>query len=107
MPIYNKLVRDHIPQIIEQAGKVPKVKILDQASYTEELKLKLLEEANELRTAEEKTEIVEEAADLVEVLYMMLENQGITLEEVEQAREHKKRERGGFKERLFLLEIHD
>ncbi|WP_256855856.1 hypothetical protein [Terribacillus halophilus] len=37
------------------------MKLLDQASYTEALKLKLLEEANELRSAEEKTEIVEEA----------------------------------------------
>lgn len=61
MLIYNKLVRDYIPQIIEQAGRVPEVKLLDQASYTEALKLKLLEEANELRSAEEKTEIVEEA----------------------------------------------
>jgi predicted house-cleaning noncanonical NTP pyrophosphatase (MazG superfamily) len=96
MPVYNKLVRDYIPQIIEQAGKVPELKVLDQASYTEELKLKLLEEANELRTAKKKAEIVEEAADLTEVLFKMLKNQGITYDEVEQVRQQKKLERGGF-----------
>ncbi|WP_254391739.1 phosphoribosyl-ATP pyrophosphohydrolase [Terribacillus sp. DMT04] len=60
-----------------------------------------------IRNAEKRTEIVEEAADLAEVLYMMLENQGITYEEVEQVRQQKKLERGGFKDRLFLVEVDD
>nr|WP_249275076.1 hypothetical protein [Terribacillus saccharophilus] len=45
MPIYNKLVRDNIPAIIQQAGKVPKTTVLDQDRYVEELKVKLLEES--------------------------------------------------------------
>ncbi|MFP7492883.1 hypothetical protein SFC66_03765 [Terribacillus saccharophilus] len=64
MSTYNKLVRDQNPNIIHQAGKIPKVKKLNQARYAEELNLKLLEEVSELQKAEEQTEFVEEAADL-------------------------------------------
>lgn len=38
MPIYNKLVRDKIPNIIEAEGKKCTVSILDDVSYMKELK---------------------------------------------------------------------
>ncbi|WP_366248045.1 nucleoside triphosphate pyrophosphohydrolase [Terribacillus aidingensis] len=105
MPTYNKLVRDHIPAIIQQAGKVPKTAVLDQDRYIEELKLKLLEEANEISKAEEHNEVVEEAADLLEVLHALLDAKGISLEDIEYARRQKKEERGGFEDRIFLIEV--
>lgn len=107
MPTYNKLVRDRIPAIIQQAGKLPKTTVLDQVRYVEELKVKLLEEANELRKADEQNEVVEEAADLLEVLYALLDAKGITLEDIEHVRRQKKKERGGFEERFFLIEVND
>lgn len=105
MPLYNKLVRDNIPVIIQQAGKVPKTTVLDQDRYVEELKVKLLEEANEILKAEEHNEVVEEAADLLEVLHALLGAKGISLEDIESVRKQKKEERGGFEEKIFLIEV--
>ncbi|MET3290790.1 UNVERIFIED_CONTAM: CheY-like chemotaxis protein [Brevibacillus sp. OAP136] len=42
--VYNKLVRDRIPQIIEEKGKTCCIKILDDAAYHRELRKKLQEE---------------------------------------------------------------
>lgn len=105
MPLYNKLVRNNIPAIIQQAGKVPKTTVLDQDRYVEELKVKLLEEANEILKAEEHNEVVEEAADLLEVLHALLGAKGISLEDIESVRKQKKEERGGFEEKIFLIEV--
>ena len=35
--IYNKLVRDRIPNIIEENGETPVIKILDENEYKKEL----------------------------------------------------------------------
>lgn len=35
--IYNKLVRDKIPSIIEKNGEIPVTRILNDAEYKEEL----------------------------------------------------------------------
>ncbi|MEC9484827.1 MAG: nucleoside triphosphate pyrophosphohydrolase [Candidatus Izemoplasma sp.] len=48
MKVYNKLVRDGIPDIIEKAGKNCKTKILSDSEYVHELKRKLIEESQEL-----------------------------------------------------------
>ena len=45
--IYNKLVRDLIPEIIAQSGKFSSSKILDSAAFQEALQLKVLEEAHD------------------------------------------------------------
>ena len=42
--LYNKLVRDKIPQIIEEAGKQYETKILSDTEYLEMLDKKLDEE---------------------------------------------------------------
>lgn len=35
--IYNKLVRDNIPNIIKENGETPFIKVLDEISYKKEL----------------------------------------------------------------------
>ena len=47
MPIYNKLVRDKIPEIIEDSYKTPHTRILDNQEYINELDRKLDEECAE------------------------------------------------------------
>lgn len=42
MPVYNKLVRDKIPQIIEQTGKTFTTRILEDDEYRKELRKKHL-----------------------------------------------------------------
>jgi predicted house-cleaning noncanonical NTP pyrophosphatase (MazG superfamily) len=41
MPVYNKLVRDRIPEIIRESGKESACTTLDQEGYIAELKKKL------------------------------------------------------------------
>ncbi|WP_371068523.1 phosphoribosyl-ATP pyrophosphohydrolase [Sediminibacillus sp. JSM 1682029] len=107
MPTYHKLVRDYIPQIIEQNGKNCSTSILSDQEYIAALKQKVSEEAEELVTAETKQAIIEEAADILELLHAIAEVNGTSITEIEKERKKKKAERGGFKERVFLLEVDD
>lgn len=56
IPVYNKLVRDLIPQIIEQAGKHASTEILNDDDYITELRSKLGEELQEYLEAENDQE---------------------------------------------------
>ena len=64
--VYNKLVRDNIPQIIRSKGEEPIVRELNDKDYLRELKKKLLEESGEVVEAE-GGDMLEELADLMEV----------------------------------------
>ena len=97
--IYNKLVRDQIPTIIEAQGQVPYTRILSDEEYTVALKQKLDEEVGEFH----KDNNLEELADILEVVYALTENLGCTREELMEAYQKKHDERGGFKEKIFLI----
>lgn len=49
--IYNKLIRDKIPEIIENSGKICVCETLPEDEYIEFLNAKLLEEVNEYTKA--------------------------------------------------------
>lgn len=98
MITYNKLVRDKIPEIILAQGKQCRVSVLKDTEYLINLNLKLEEELEEyLETGE-----VEELADLVEVIYAIVESKGITAREFEELRLAKQGQRGAFSKRLYL-----
>lgn len=99
--VYNKLVRDRIPEIIERNGGMPKYSVLPEGDYAVALKEKLIEEARELREASPE-EILNELSDVSELVFAIAENNGLTMTEVESARKKKAEERGGFKKALFL-----
>ena len=60
----NKLVRDNIPNIIEQKGDKPDFVILDSFDYYNELKKKLSEELTEFNESDDILEL----CDLVEII---------------------------------------
>lgn len=107
MPIYNKLVRDRIPKIIAKQGLALNTRILDTHEYLTELRTKLQEETNEYLEAKTDAEAVEELADIMELLHALAEAHGVTVEELERIRAEKADKRGGFKERVFLIEVED
>ena len=94
-----KLVRDKIPAIIQSKGKTPNIRILSDAEYTAALEKKLDEEVAEFH----KDQNLEELADILEVVYALTENLGYSQEELQALREKKAAERGGFRDRVFLI----
>jgi Uncharacterized conserved protein len=98
---YNKLVRDNIPELIKSEGREAVIERLDDNQYREFLNVKLGEELKEYLESEE----VEELADLVEVIYAVLDYKNVSINEFEKIRMEKNQKRGAFKERLLLKEI--
>ena len=107
MPIHNKLVRDKIPQIIKDSGKTPITKILNEKEYITELRKKSQEELQEYLTAETDQEALEELADLLEIIHALAKVHGSTIEEVDKIRVEKAAKRGGFSDKVFLIEVQD
>ena len=107
MPIYNKLVRDSIPQVIEKAGSAFSTRILSVDEYNNELKKKLSEELQEYNDAKTDEEAVEELADILELLHAAVKIHGSSVEELEEVRKAKAEKRGGFEQRIFLIEVED
>jgi predicted house-cleaning noncanonical NTP pyrophosphatase (MazG superfamily) len=101
MIIYNKLVRDRIPEIIGRSGRKAESKVLVAAEYQQCLDEKLTEELQEYLTSGN----IEELADLQEVIYAIVEHRGMKLRDFEKVRLEKREERGGFTKRLFLLGV--
>ena len=101
MIVYQKLIRDRIPEIIEATGKTCSVRVLDEAEFVAKLAEKLGEEVLEYRVSRE----ISELADVVEVVYALLDQAGVSREEFEQIRLKKAQARGGFGKRLLLESV--
>jgi predicted house-cleaning noncanonical NTP pyrophosphatase (MazG superfamily) len=107
MPTYNKLVRDKIPTVIECSGKVFHTRILSDDEYKQELQKKLQEELEEYLTAPDNQSALEELADMLELIHAITAIHGSSIEELEQVRLKKLTARGGFKDKIFLIEVAD
>lgn len=100
--IYNKLVRDNIPQIIENDGKKPITRTLNDEEYKIELERKLLEEYQEVLSAKNKEQRIEEIADMLEVLSALIHIENKDLASVISVMDKKRESRGGFSKKIFL-----
>jgi predicted house-cleaning noncanonical NTP pyrophosphatase (MazG superfamily) len=100
MKKYNKLVRDKIPDIIKAEGKIVETKILNDEDYRKELNRKLQEEVKEYL----EDNNVEELADIVEVVYGILNSMNVSIDDFEKVRKGKAEKNGAFKEKIFLQE---
>ena len=98
--VYNKLVRDKIPQIIAASGKNCVTEVLQEDAYLQKLDEKLSEELAEYQ----ESKSLEELADLLEVMAAVVKARGYTWEELERIRARKREKRGGFEERILLIE---
>jgi predicted house-cleaning noncanonical NTP pyrophosphatase (MazG superfamily) len=107
MPTYNKLIRDKIPAIMDEEGKVYTVRVLNTDEYAEALRAKCVEEVTEYLNAGSDNEVAEELADILEVVYALASLHELTKEDLETIRVRKLMERGGFEKRLWLMEVKD
>ena len=98
---YNKLVRDKIPEEIENQGKECKYEILDDEKYSKELDKKLLEEVNEYISDHSEKEM----ADVQEVLKAIIKYRNIVEKRVEELRKAKELKKGGFYNKIYLTEV--
>lgn len=99
--IYNKLVRDNIPDIIEKDNETPYIRILSDDEFIIELKKKIIEEAQEVFSSTDE-EIMGELADVYEILNELAIRNGKTIEDVQKLALAKKNKRGGFSKKIYL-----
>ncbi|PZX04581.1 putative house-cleaning noncanonical NTP pyrophosphatase (MazG superfamily) [Psychrobacillus insolitus] len=107
MPVYNKLVRDLIPQVIEKSGGKFSTRTLEPAEHLTEIKNKLYEEVKEFQETNNRQDALEELADILELIHAALPIHEATYEELEEIRIAKKEKRGGFEEGIYLIEVED
>ena len=93
---YNKLVRDHIPEIIEASGKRCVCATLSDEGYLAKLDEKLSEELAEYQ----ESKSLEELADLLEVMGAVVKARGYTWDQLTAIRKKKLEDRGGFEKRI-------
>lgn len=98
---YNKLIRDRIPGVIHADGRRAVTRVLDNRNYQSALLAKLVEEANEAQVAS-ADDLPGELADILEVLQALVPALAMTWEELLALASAKRRQRGGFTQRLFL-----
>ncbi len=95
---YNKLVRNKIPQIINDQGKKCKIYVAVNDDYQQRLRDKLTEEVQEFL----EEPCVEELADIQEVLLSIA---ALNKWDLEGVRVTKNLTRGGFWKRYILQEV--
>ena len=96
--MYQKAVRDKIPDIIKKSGQKCDVEVLNDLMFYDAMRKKLQEEVLEYLESSD----IEELADIMEVVYKLCEMEGTSPEELEKIRLNKREERGGFDKNLFL-----
>lgn len=97
-----KLVRDNIPDIIEESGKSCSWRwVKNHEEHLKFLKLKILEETSEFI----ENPCVEEAADILEVLRSLIDLSGLSFDKVMIEARLKSEQRGGFKAGVILEKI--
>jgi len=97
----DKLIRDKLPAIMGGQGLAVFDRRLDDAEFDALLRDKLVEEALEARAATTRAELIDELADLSEVMRALARINDVTEQEIEARRVAKRAERGGFDERVY------
>ncbi len=99
--LVNKLIRDKLAHIDRWGGK----RILKDEEYVYELKRKLQEEADEVMAAKDSHEVLEELADVQDVLEALLKALDLSVDDLRKAQAEKHEKRGGFDGRFFAERI--
>ncbi|NGM68714.1 nucleoside triphosphate pyrophosphohydrolase [Natronolimnobius sp. AArcel1] len=99
--VYDKLVRDRIPALIEATDEQPVTHTADSVEYADRLAAKLREEATEF----DDDRTLEELADVLEVIDAILAHRDSSRAELERIQQEKRAEKGGFEDRIVLERV--
>ena len=102
--VYNKLVRDNIPDIIRANGETPVTSILNDSDYKKALEDKLYEEYDEVINSE-GSDRCEELADMIEVIRSLANLENKSLDDIVTLAGEKRSKRGGFDKKIFLERV--
>ena len=106
--VYQKLIRDKIPQIIKAKDKVAHVRKIRGRELKDAVGRKILEETFELFDEwqkENRDDILKESADLLEIVLKALSIHGFTLDDLLQRQQERAADRGAFEKQLFLEQV--
>ena len=102
---YNKLCRDKVIEIMEKRGSKVHWKQLNHDEYVEQLKIKLLEETQEVISAQTRESVMVELADVLEVISSFCDLHSCTLQDIVAIQNKKRQEFGGFKDGKFITTV--
>lgn len=103
--IYNKLVRDNIPNIIKNNNEEPIFRVLNDDENKQALKDKLYEEYQELISASNTENLIEECIDMLEIIFAILETESVNINEGLEQMKLKSDKKGGFTKKIFLEKV--
>lgn len=104
---FNKLVRDNIPEKIKQGGESVRFARLDGEQLLRVLREKLIEESYEALDASDHNSIIEELADVEEVIEGILKHLKVNRRELKERQKLKRAKAGGFDQGFVLLETNN
>jgi len=99
-----KLVRDKVPDIVQDDSKF---EILSNEDYRLSLREKITEEAQEVKNADTRANLVEELGDLEEVIRGILSDASITYEEMDSIRKAKINQKGKFSKKFVMISTNE
>lgn len=105
--VYNKLVRDNIPDIIREDRRNPITRVLSDSEYKYELEKKLYEEYKEVLAAVDSCDRIEELADMLEVIISLAKLENRQIEDIIEVAKKKRESRGSFNKKIFLEKVID
>jgi predicted house-cleaning noncanonical NTP pyrophosphatase (MazG superfamily) len=102
----NKLVRDKVPDIIKADGGKPTFRVLNSKEYLNELFKKIIEESQEFFTFKDDSQkLTYEIADVLEIIDTIANIYGIDKKDLQAAKEKKSKQRGVYKNMIFLESV--
>lgn len=99
--VYNKLVRDRIPEIILAGGGTPHTRTMDD----EECRVQLIRKMDEELQEYVESGSTEELADILEVFLSLAALDGHSYADIDQVRKAKRQKNGGFERKIFLSTV--
>lgn len=105
MGIYNALVRDNFPDIIKKLGGIPHYRKMNDVEFRNALKVRLVEEARQALNAPDRESLIEEIADVWEILNYLYDILGVDDDLIAKTAAKKRSSQGGFDKHILLESI--